>query len=61
MSKRVPLQDVLRYALEFAETKPVTPSCSSTQDVEMESPKSQSEYAFHYDREFMVMTLLIKL
>ncbi|XP_064650656.1 ubiquitin carboxyl-terminal hydrolase 25-like isoform X2 [Lineus longissimus] len=34
-TKRFPLQDVLQYALEFAETQPPTSLCS---DVEMESP-----------------------
>ncbi len=46
-SKRFPLQDVLQYALEFAQSRPksstppnnpATPSSPS--DVEMESPKS---------------------
>lgn len=39
-SKKVPLQDVLSYALEFAESKPDT-QCLSL-DVEMESPKPQT-------------------
>ncbi|XP_052060028.1 ubiquitin carboxyl-terminal hydrolase 25-like isoform X2 [Mytilus californianus] len=39
-SKKVPLQDVLSYALEFAESKPET-QCLSL-DVEMESPKPHS-------------------
>ncbi|XP_048772789.2 ubiquitin carboxyl-terminal hydrolase 25-like isoform X2 [Ostrea edulis] len=36
-SKKVPLQDVLSYALEFAQSKP---NSNSSQDVEMESPKA---------------------
>ncbi|KAK6963453.1 ubiquitin carboxyl-terminal hydrolase 25-like isoform X1 [Biomphalaria glabrata] len=35
-NKRYPLPDVLQYALEFAESSPVTPQ--QTADVEMESP-----------------------
>ncbi|XP_060064125.1 ubiquitin carboxyl-terminal hydrolase 25-like isoform X1 [Ylistrum balloti] len=41
-SKKVPLQDVLSYALEFAQSKPDHIS-SLPQDVEMESPKPQSD------------------
>ena len=39
-SKKVPLQDVLSYALEFAQSKPE--HASLPQDVEMESPKPHS-------------------
>ncbi|XP_071095557.1 LOW QUALITY PROTEIN: ubiquitin carboxyl-terminal hydrolase 25-like [Haliotis cracherodii] len=40
-SKRFPLQDVLSSVLQFAESKPSTPSQQS-HDVEMESPKPNS-------------------
>lgn len=43
-SKKVPLQDVLSYALEFAQSKPDT-QCLSL-DVEMESPKPQTRYIY---------------
>lgn len=53
-AKRFPLQEVLQYALEFAQSKPDGADTSnvgsdgdnteycSIQDVEMESPKSQA-------------------
>nr|KAG5693883.1 hypothetical protein BaRGS_014324 [Batillaria attramentaria] len=42
-SKRCPLQDVLQFALEFAQSKqpvPTLPTAVSTSDVDMESPKA---------------------
>ncbi|KAJ8316491.1 hypothetical protein KUTeg_006505 [Tegillarca granosa] len=38
-SKKVPLQDVLSYALEFAHSKPESTCLTLSQDVEMESPR----------------------
>lgn len=39
-SKKVPLQDVLSYALEFAQSKP---GLSTSKDVDMQSPKSSND------------------
>ena len=38
--KRVPLQDVLQYALEFAKSRPRVGDICNTSDIEMDSPKS---------------------
>jgi hypothetical protein len=43
-SKKVPLQDVLSYALEFAQSKP-EPHCLSL-DIEMESPKPHTRFVY---------------
>ena len=49
-NKRCPLHDVLQYTLEFAESKPASPTSSpiqttpSSSDVEMESPKTSLKY-----------------
>lgn len=39
-SKKVPLQDVLSFALEFAQSKP---GLSTSKDVDMQSPKSSND------------------